>query len=127
MAQAGGPNQNPPNDKRRVKVYELRDGDWFDRGTGFCRADFMVENGSEKSDPRVMVQSEDQPGRILLETKIVKGDLFQKQQGILDQRMILKIHTNELPPETLIVWTEPDTQMDMALSFQEAEGCTAVW
>lgn len=26
----------PPNDKKRVKVYELRNGDWFDRGTGFC-------------------------------------------------------------------------------------------
>jgi protein phosphatase-4 regulatory subunit 3 len=24
------------NDKKRVKVYELRDNDWFDRGTGFC-------------------------------------------------------------------------------------------
>lgn len=26
----------PPNDKRRVKVYELRKNDWFDRGTGYC-------------------------------------------------------------------------------------------
>jgi hypothetical protein len=26
----------PPNDRKRVKVYELRDNDWFDRGTGFC-------------------------------------------------------------------------------------------
>ncbi len=26
----------PPNDKKRVKVYELRHNDWFDRGTGFC-------------------------------------------------------------------------------------------
>lgn len=26
----------PPNDKKRVKVYELRNNDWFDRGTGFC-------------------------------------------------------------------------------------------
>ncbi|ESZ90201.1 hypothetical protein SBOR_9410 [Sclerotinia borealis F-4128] len=109
MAQAGGPTQNPPNDKRRVKVYELRNGDWVDRGTGFCRADFMVDNGPEKSDPRVIVQSEDQPGCILLETKIVKADEFLKQQ------------------ETLIVWTEPSSIMDMALSFQEAEGCTAVW
>lgn len=24
------------NDKKRVKVYELRENDWFDRGTGFC-------------------------------------------------------------------------------------------
>ena len=26
----------PPNDRKRVKVYELRNNDWFDRGTGFC-------------------------------------------------------------------------------------------
>lgn len=23
-------------DKKRVKVYELRENDWYDRGTGFC-------------------------------------------------------------------------------------------
>ena len=31
--------QQPPpamNDRRRVKVYELKNNDWFDRGTGFC-------------------------------------------------------------------------------------------
>jgi len=27
----------PSNDRKRVKVYELRNNDWFDRGTGFCR------------------------------------------------------------------------------------------
>jgi hypothetical protein len=32
---------NPPNDKKRVKVYELRNNDWFDRGTGFCTAQFL--------------------------------------------------------------------------------------
>ena len=26
----------PANDRKRVKVYELKNGDWFDRGTGFC-------------------------------------------------------------------------------------------
>ena len=28
----------PPttSDKKRVKVYELKNNDWFDRGTGFC-------------------------------------------------------------------------------------------
>ena len=31
---------NPPNERKRVKVYELRNNDWFDRGTGFCTADF---------------------------------------------------------------------------------------
>ena len=23
-------------DRKRVKVYELKSNDWFDRGTGFC-------------------------------------------------------------------------------------------
>jgi hypothetical protein len=27
----------PANDRKRVKVYELKNNDWFDRGTGFCR------------------------------------------------------------------------------------------
>ena len=27
----------PAHDRKRVKVYELKNNDWFDRGTGFCR------------------------------------------------------------------------------------------
>lgn len=26
----------PSSDRKRVKVYELKNNDWFDRGTGFC-------------------------------------------------------------------------------------------
>ena len=32
MALAASPVQN----RNRVKVYELRQNDWYDRGTGFC-------------------------------------------------------------------------------------------
>ena len=32
MAQAN----HPPNDRKRVKVYELKNNEWHDRGTGFC-------------------------------------------------------------------------------------------
>ncbi|KAL9108970.1 MAG: hypothetical protein Q9227_006366 [Pyrenula ochraceoflavens] len=92
----------PAQDKKRVKVYELRENDWHDRGTGFCTAQ-MVED-----EPRICVESEDQPDRILLRTKITKDDGHQKQQ------------------DTLIVWTEKDG-VDMALSFQEAEGCASIW
>ncbi|KAF4215493.1 hypothetical protein CNMCM8980_007061 [Aspergillus fumigatiaffinis] len=92
----------PPNDRKRVKVYELRDNDWFDRGTGFCMGQILDD------EPRIYVQSEDEPDRVLLETRITKDDGYQKQQ------------------ETLIVWTEPNGT-DMALSFQEAEGCAAIW
>ncbi|KAL2013738.1 hypothetical protein VTN00DRAFT_1263 [Thermoascus crustaceus] len=92
----------PSNDRKRVKVYELRENDWFDRGTGFCTGQIVDD------EPRIYVESEDQPDRILLETKISKDDAYQKQQ------------------ETLIVWTEPNGT-DMALSFQEAEGCAVIW
>lgn len=31
----------PPSDRKRVKVYELKDNDWFDRGTGFCTGQIL--------------------------------------------------------------------------------------
>ncbi|KAJ5874837.1 uncharacterized protein N7529_003267 [Penicillium soppii] len=92
----------PPDGRKRVKVYELRDNDWFDRGTGFCTGQILGE------EPRIFVESEDEPNRVLLQTKITKDDGYQKQQ------------------ETLIVWTEQNGT-DMALSFQEAEGCAVIW
>ncbi|KAI9746746.1 MAG: Platinum sensitivity protein [Claussenomyces sp. TS43310] len=97
---------NPPTDRKRVKVYELRNNDWFDRGTGFCVATL---GDGEREEPRITVEAEDPPERLLLETRICKEDGFQKQQ------------------DTLIVWTEPVSSVDMALSFQEAEGCAAIW
>ncbi|UNI13452.1 Platinum sensitivity protein [Purpureocillium takamizusanense] len=102
------PVPHQATDKRRVKVYELRNNDWFDRGTGFCTAAWVSTEDGRK-EPRVIVESEDQPERILLETKILKEDGFQKQQ------------------ETLIVWQEPTSGVDMALSFQEADGCAMIW
>ncbi|KAJ5165108.1 uncharacterized protein N7500_006938 [Penicillium coprophilum] len=92
----------PPDGRKRVKVYELKDNDWFDRGTGFCTGQILGE------EPRIFVESEDLPNRVLLETRITKDDGYQKQQ------------------ETLIVWTEQNGT-DMALSFQEAEGCAVIW
>lgn len=38
----------PPNDKKRVKVYELRKNDWYDRGTGYCMG--RVVNVSDSLD-----------------------------------------------------------------------------
>jgi len=113
------PVPHQSTDRRRVKVYELRNNDWFDRGTGFCTAAFVpvrntlaprtcapiysschscsplssittpatdhahapqVEGGPKE--PRVIVESEDQPDRLLLETRICREDGFQKQQGM---------------------------------------------
>lgn len=97
-------------DRKRVKVYELKNNDWYDRGTGFCAGQFVNNPNStpENPDARVLVVSEDDPNRTLLETRITKDDGYQKQQ------------------DTLIVWTETNG-VDMALSFQEAEGCASIW
>lgn len=40
---------------------------------------------------------------------------------------MLCIHLLTPHIETLIVWTEPSTGIDMALSFQEADGCAQIW
>lgn len=37
---------------------------------------------SYQEEPRIFVESEDQPNRVLLETKITKDDGYQKQQGL---------------------------------------------
>jgi hypothetical protein len=41
----------------------------------------QFEEGQHR-DPRVVVESEENPERLLLETKICKEDGFQKQQGM---------------------------------------------
>lgn len=81
---------------------------------------------------RVAVESEEEPSRMLLETKIHNGDGFQKQQGMsrpLASPSRPRSHGRVLikAADTLIVWTEPQTGIDMALSFQEAEGCATIW
>lgn len=55
-----------------------------------------------------MVSSEESRDNILLESKIIKDDLYQIQQN------------------TLIVWQELDGT-DVALSFQEEDGCLENW
>ncbi|GAB7360195.1 hypothetical protein MBLNU230_g7956t1 [Neophaeotheca triangularis] len=108
----GGQMINQPvHDRKRVKVYELKNNDWYDRGTGFCTGEWIAQPPNavgDVPDARIRVQSEDDPNRTLLETRINKDDGYQKQQ------------------DTLIVWTEANG-VDMALSFQEAEGCSAIW
>ena len=40
-----------PSERRRVKVYELRNSDWFDRGTGFCMGQ-LVDVSQKRPDGR---------------------------------------------------------------------------
>ncbi|KAF9934165.1 Platinum sensitivity protein [Linnemannia zychae] len=92
--------------KMRVKVYRLSAGSqWIDQGTGHCSCEFNMD----KSEGTLIVHSEESDERILLSSRIRVGeDLYQRQQ------------------DTLIVWSE-DEGVDLALSFQEAEGCGEIW
>lgn len=91
---------NPPTTPRRVKVYELRNNDWFDRGTGYCTGHLVnvspagggaihgppagvADDARVQDEPHIQVKSEDESDRVLLSTKIIKDDGYQKQQGEL--------------------------------------------
>ncbi|CAG8455223.1 16622_t:CDS:10 [Funneliformis mosseae] len=91
-------------ESRRVKVYQLnKDSEWIDKGTGICSC---LRNGT-MDDALIVVQSEEDSSSVLLESHVLRDTDYQKQQ------------------DTLIVWTEPNGT-DLALSFQEAEGCTEI-
>lgn len=87
----------------------------------------MIQNGE---DARIFVVSEDDPQRTLLETKITRDDGYQKQQGTGQTpgyvAIVEKMLSIDRRADTLIVWTETNG-IDMALSFQEADGCSAIW
>ncbi|KAJ2874217.1 Platinum sensitivity protein [Coemansia aciculifera] len=86
----------------RVKVYYLEDGsNWADRGTGFCTLEDC------QGELHLSVVSESEPNRAILDCVVQRGEVYQQQES------------------TLIVWTEP-TGEDLALSFQEQEGCLSI-
>ncbi|EGW34847.1 uncharacterized protein SPAPADRAFT_131882 [Spathaspora passalidarum NRRL Y-27907] len=90
----------PGHTPRRVKVYLLNGDDWIDNGTGYCIGDIDTETKC----PYFLVRSETESNQIILKSFLEGSIQFQRQQ------------------ETLIVWTDL-TGKDLALSFQETEGC----
>jgi len=40
---------------------------------------------------------------------------------------IVRDGERELMIDTLIVWTEPQSNLDIALSFQDPDGCEDIW
>lgn len=99
--------------KKRVKVYKMVDSVWDDQGTGYVEFSML-----EPFDyPGIVVKSEDDSvNKYLLKTKVSRElNIYVRQQ------------------DTLIVWneaseTDPNSDgTDLAISFQEAEGCQEFW
>lgn len=94
----------PVDAKRRVKLYALNaNRQWDDKGTGHVISCFH-----EPLDGMSLLVRNESDGSLLLESKIQLDTQYQKQQG------------------TLIVWTESDNY-DLALSFQDKDGCNEIW
>ncbi|KAL1874519.1 Platinum sensitivity protein [Diaporthe australafricana] len=100
-------------DRRRVKVYELRDNDWFDRGTGFCTAAWTEIDEGRGKEPRVIVDSEDEPLRTLLETRILDDNLS-------DDLAIEVPPSIQLPPAEL--GSLPDIETTIRVISSSANG-----
>eukprot|EP00268_Persea_americana_P059089 TRINITY_DN7216_c0_g2_i7.p1 TRINITY_DN7216_c0_g2~~TRINITY_DN7216_c0_g2_i7.p1 ORF type:complete len:893 (-),score=145.01 TRINITY_DN7216_c0_g2_i7:577-3255(-) len=102
---AQGKNSPASNPMQRVKVYRLNDtGKWDDRGTGHVSVDCC--QGSENLG--LFVIDEDDHETILMH-RISPADIYRRQE------------------ETIISWLDPELSTDLALSFQEATGCSFIW
>jgi hypothetical protein len=71
-------------------VYELKDSNWIDRGTGQCKG--VYDDSQDLA--MIIVETEDPPGEkegeggflrednLLLRTKVEKEEIYSRQQGI---------------------------------------------
>lgn len=118
----------------RVKLYRLNaDGSWDDCGTGRIVCLYKTSASGtgdspqeqlyqELGEPTLCMQAETQPPRVLLRTKILLRDAYQRQG------------------DNIITWCEPYFEdsssqhqegqpqgVDLALSFQDNAGCLDIW
>ncbi|WFD30001.1 Platinum sensitivity protein [Malassezia sp. CBS 17886] len=125
---------------RRVKLYVLDGQAWVDRGTGYCagvydesadvallvvRSEEFCESLGDVADASVRASEGahdgDAPHTYML---VVRADLHSDE--ILLNSPVAKDDVYRRQHDTLVVWTEPSC-VDLALSFQEMEGCNEVW
>ncbi|KAK3140667.1 hypothetical protein QOZ80_5AG0404050 [Eleusine coracana subsp. coracana] len=90
---------------QRVRVYCLTDeGKWDDHGTGHVTIDYI--KGSREL--ALAVVDEEDSDTLLLHN-ITSDDIYRKQE------------------ERIISWKDPEQSLELALSFQEASGCSYIW
>eukprot|EP00928_Gymnodinium_smaydae_P001812 TRINITY_DN10651_c0_g1_i1.p1 TRINITY_DN10651_c0_g1~~TRINITY_DN10651_c0_g1_i1.p1 ORF type:complete len:838 (+),score=156.64 TRINITY_DN10651_c0_g1_i1:187-2700(+) len=93
--------------KYRGKLYALSDESaWEDTGTGYVS---IVGN----DDKMRLIFRDEETGDVLHDRPVFGRDTYQLQ--------------GEGERRTIIVWEDPESQKDWALSFQDPEGTTEVW
>ena len=129
---------------RRVKLYVLEDQTWVDRGTGYCAGVY----DEAKDEALLVVRKEEyceSLGKVEDASAIVSGPSSQADLGLMTPHEYILVVSESLNTDdyilnapvikddvyqrqhdTLVVWTDLEGY-DMALSFQELEGCNEVW
>ncbi|XP_038881877.1 serine/threonine-protein phosphatase 4 regulatory subunit 3-like isoform X2 [Benincasa hispida] len=98
-------SQTNSNSMQRVKVYRLNDdGKWDDQGTGHVTVDYV-----ERSEELGLFVIDEEDNETLLLHRISSDDIYRKQE------------------DTIISWRDPEYSTELALSFQEATGCSFIW
>lgn len=90
----------------RVRLYQLDSGQWVEQGTGYIslyKSNEMIEQNDS--------------------FKVVCENT---QTTLLDNPILIEEDSYELQGDSLIVWTYRN-DIDLALSFQEREGCKFIW
>ncbi len=135
-AEAQQPQQPPQQQQQDQSEAADKAGEGEGDGTQTKREAKPIQVGAAGdeqtlADQFIIVVSDQLDAReVLLCTSIVREEIFQRQQGA--SRLSSLCRWDELTDsyqslvETLIVWTDPDGK-DMALSFQESEGCNEIW
>ncbi|KAJ0979863.1 hypothetical protein J5N97_015337 [Dioscorea zingiberensis] len=103
----GGPGKGPGSSHclQRVKLYRLNsDGKWDDQGTGHVTIDYL-----ESSEDLGLIVVDEEDNDAILMHRISTNEIYRKQE------------------ETIISWRDSEFSTDVALSFQEASGCSYIW
>ncbi|KAF3334539.1 serine/threonine-protein phosphatase 4 regulatory subunit 3B-like isoform X1 [Carex littledalei] len=105
MGGQGKSSNSSSNSMQRVKLYRLSDdGKWDDQGTGHVTVEYM--EGSKELGLLVL---DEEDNETLLAHCISPDDIYRRQE------------------DTIISWRDPELATELALSFQEATGCSYIW
>ncbi|XXG80467.1 hypothetical protein AAC387_Pa09g1325 [Persea americana] len=92
-------------EKNRVKVYHMNDdGKWDDRGTRHVTVDRL-----ERSEDLGLFVIGDEDNCTLLVHRSSSDEIYKKQE------------------DAVISWSDPEFSTELALSFEEATGCSYIW
>lgn len=148
-ASGSSPSSSSAPSPRRVKLYRLKDDQWLDLGTGNCVGHFIegavttiaasVHSTVPQEDGAWIIVTreaeEGKEGEVLLRTRIQPyppGYLSDDEDedeldGEAREGKVLDIGGYQRQQDTLIVWTEKELDLEMALSFATTGGCGEIW